>query len=61
MDRPRTAQWLIIIHRNPERLPYGPSSWGLVKGDGAMKLLDVAVKNESEARDFMTQHGVWQE
>ncbi len=37
------------------------SSWGLVKGDGAMKLLDFAVKNESEARDFMTQHGVWQE
>ncbi len=34
-------------------------SWGLVNDDNASKLIDFAIKNEQEAKDFLKKHGFW--
>ena len=59
-DKTLADRLSIVWPNNWAQLKVNLPSWGLVKGDDAMKLLDFAIKNETEARDFMTQHGVWQ-
>lgn len=34
-------------------------SWGKVSGDDAAKLIDFAMKNEVEAKEFLERHNVW--
>jgi hypothetical protein len=41
------------------RLRVDLPSWGLVKGDDAAKLIQFALANEVEAREFLRRHDVW--
>lgn len=48
----------VVWPRNWAGLQVNLPSWGLVNGDDAIKLLEFAMRNEEEAREFLKRHDV---
>lgn len=57
-DKTLSDRISIVWPSNWSKLNVDLPSWGLVKGDNAVKLIQFALENEVEAREFLRQHDV---
>lgn len=58
-DRTLSDKISIVWPNNWSKLNVNLPSWGIVSGDDAAKLLDFAMNNEVEAKEFLKRHKVF--
>ena len=58
-DKTLSDKISIVWPYNWSRLKLKLPSWGAVSGIDSEKLIDFAIENEIEAKDFFRRHGIW--
>lgn len=58
-DKTLSDKISIVWPYNWSKLDLNLPSWGAVSGNDAEKLLDFAIANEIEAKEFFQRHNVW--
>lgn len=58
-DKTLSDRLSVVWPYNWSKLKVNLPSWGAVSGEDATKLIDFALNNEIEAREFLKRHDVW--